>query len=199
MCAQKMDTEIRQEQIVVAALSVAASQGVKAMTVERIAKLVGLAPSAIYRHFKNKSEILDGVIEMLRGRIIENIKAVREETSDPLEAVKRLLMRQIQLIMVYQAMPRILFSDDVYSADPAKKAKLLEVINIIIDNLTELYQEGQEKGIIRPDIEPRALASMFPGLFQPSVFLYHLNDGQFDIITQVDKTWKVFSDAVRVK
>ena len=37
---------------------------------------------------------------------------------------------------------------------------------------------------------------MFIGLFQPSAMLWHLSGSQFDMIRQVDATWRVFSRAL---
>jgi hypothetical protein len=38
---------------------------------------------------------------------------------------------------------------------------------------------------------------MFLGLFQPSAFLYHLSGGTFDVVKQVDISWKLFSAALK--
>ncbi len=46
--AEKKGTEIRQEEIVSAALTLVANQGVRSMTIERIANMVGIVPSAIF-------------------------------------------------------------------------------------------------------------------------------------------------------
>ena len=69
--AEKKGTEIRREEIIMAALTLVANQGVKSMTVERISSMVGIVPSAIYRHFTNKAEILEAVIGLIFGRMKE--------------------------------------------------------------------------------------------------------------------------------
>ena len=61
MRAEKKCTKIRQEEIAQAALKVVATQGMKALTVDRIARLVGVVPSALYRHFGDKDSILDEI------------------------------------------------------------------------------------------------------------------------------------------
>lgn len=199
MVTQKMDTEVRREQIGQAALRLIASQGMSAMTVERIAKMVGLVPSAIYRHFKSKGNILDAVLDLLRNRLNENVRIVRAETEEPLECLRRLLMRQVALIMEYQAIPRILFSEEVYSRSRERKGKLHETICSFLSGIEEVIRQGQEKGQIRTDIQAGTLAVMFLGLFQPSSFLWHLSNGEFDMVRQVDFSWKVYSDAIRIQ
>lgn len=195
--AEKKGTEIRQEEIILAALTLVANQGVKSMTLERIARIVGIVPSAIYRHFNNKSEILEAVLDMIGERIKNNAIEVNQENDDSLEAIRKLLMRQVQLVMEFSAIPQIMFSEEVYRENPALKAKLQKMIQGLLKGLTKIVERGQRQGRIRTDMESRRIAIMFLGLFQPSAFLYHLSGGKFDIIKQVDITWKMFSKAIQ--
>ena len=112
--AEKKRTEIRREEIILAALTLVANQGIKSMTVERISSIVGIVPSAIYRHFNNKSEILESVVGLIGERMRNNAIEVNKENSNSLYAIRKLLMRQVQLIMEFSAIPQILFSEEVY-------------------------------------------------------------------------------------
>ena len=195
--AEKKGTEIRQEEIILAALTLVANQGVKSMTIERIARIVGIVPSAIYRHFNNKSEILEAVLDMIGERMKNNAIEVNQENDDSLEAIRKLLMRQVQLVMEFSAIPQIMFSEEVYRENQELKAKLQKMIQGLLKGLTAIVERGQRQGRIRTDMESRSIAIMFLGLFQPSAFLYHLSGGKFDIIKQVDITWKMFSKALQ--
>ena len=195
--AEKKGTVIRQEEIILAALTLVANQGVKSMTIERIARIVGIVPSAIYRHFNNKSEILEAVLGMIGERMKKNAIEVNQENDDSLEAIRKLLMRQVQLVMEFSAIPQIMFSEEVYRENQELKAKLQKMIQGLLKGLTAIVERGQRQGRIRTDMESRRIAIMFLGLFQPSAFLYHLSGGKFDIIKQVDITWKMFSKAIQ--
>ena len=195
--AEKKGTVIRQEEIILAALTLVANQGVKSMTIERIARIVGIVPSAIYRHFNNKSEILEAVLGMIGERMKKNAIEVNQENDDSLEAIRKLLMRQVQLVMEFSAIPQIMFSEEVYRENQELKAKLQKMIQGLLKGLTAIVERGQRQGRIRTDMESRRIAIMFLGLFQPSAFLYHLSGGKFDIIKQVDITWKMFSRAIQ--
>ena len=195
--AEKKGTGIRQEEIILAALTLVANQGVKSMTIERIARIVGIVPSAIYRHFNNKSEILEAVLDMIGNRMKKNVIEANQENDNSLEAIRSLLMRQVQLIMEFSAIPQIIFSEEVYRENQELKSALHNMIMSFINVLTEIVKKGQKEGRIRTDMEPQRIAIMFLGLFQPSAFLYHLSDGRFDIVKQVDITWKMFRKAIK--
>jgi AcrR family transcriptional regulator len=197
MRAGKQHTQVRREQIAQAALLLVASQGLKGLSVAVVAGQVGLVPSAIYRHFKSKGEVLNAVLDLIRGRLLSNVEAVRSETGDPLERIHRLLRRHLQLVVAYRAIPRILFSDEVYSGHPELKAKLYGIIQGYLDQIGMIAREGQKKNRIRPDIPPETIAVMFMGLVAPSAFLWHLSDGGFNVTRHAERAWKVFSAAIR--
>ena len=195
--AQKKGTEIRQEEIILAALTLVANQGVKSMTIDRIASMVGIVPSAIYRHFTSKRAILEAVLGMIGERMKNNIIAAVEENNNSLESIRNVLMRQVQLIMEFSAIPQILFSEEVYRENLDLKEKLHTMIKGFLGSLQAVIERGQHEGRIRTDMEAERIAIMFLGLFQPAAFLYHLSDGRFDIVKQVDTTWKMFSKAIQ--
>jgi AcrR family transcriptional regulator len=195
MGTEKLDTEIRKEQIAQAALSLVASQGLRAVTVARVARLIGLVPSALYRHFKNKDQIIDAVLDLLESRLTSNLASV-DAAGDPIEALQKLLMRHVQMILEYQAVPRILFSEEVFSGRPERKGRLYEIFTTFLNGIAAIICRGQERGRIRRDRKAQALATMFIGLFQPAVFLWHLSNGRFDLIRQVDLAWELFAEAI---
>jgi len=197
MGAEKKKTEIRREQIAGAALHVIASRGVSGLTVERVARMVGLVPSALYRHFRNKSELIDAILDLLRDRVLANITAAHQEARDPLAAIRQMLLRHVSLIHEYQALPRLLFSEKVMGDEPEKKLKLYRIISEFLGHVADTIRQGQAMGLIRRDIAADSLAVMFLGLFQPSAMMFHLSGGAFDMVAQVDATWKVFRDALR--
>jgi AcrR family transcriptional regulator len=195
--AEKKGTDIRREEIIGAALTLVSNQGVRSMTIQRIASIVGIVPSAVYRHFDNKSEIIAAVLTMIVARMQRNISDVAKENDNSLNAIRKLLMRQIKLVKQFMVIPHILFSEEVYSESPALKAQLHDLINGFLTALADVIQKGQQQGCIRTDLEPFRVATMFLGLFQPSAFLYHLSGGTFDVVKQVDISWKLFSAAIK--
>ena len=80
MRAPKINTEIRQEQIAEAAIELIAAEGVNSLSIAGIAERVGIVPSAFYRHYKSKDEVLDAILDQLRIKLLGNVTAVRKES-----------------------------------------------------------------------------------------------------------------------
>ncbi|WP_419656085.1 transcriptional regulator, TetR family [Desulfosarcina variabilis str. Montpellier] len=69
MVKKRYGTAVRHDQIAEAALDLVRSEGTRGLNVAAVAKRVGLVPSAVYRHFKNKSEIIDAVLALIQKRV----------------------------------------------------------------------------------------------------------------------------------
>src|SRR5262245_47111027 len=53
---------LSRDQVLRAALEIADADGIEAVTMGRIAAAVGAEPMSLYRHVKNKEDLLDGLI-----------------------------------------------------------------------------------------------------------------------------------------
>lgn len=192
-----MNTEVRQEQIIEAAMNLIARRGLKGLSMAGIASRVGLVPSAIYRHFGNKDDVVDMILDIIQEKLLGNIKITCKETSQPLERLEQILKRHVVTIKENRAIPRIIFTEDVFSGNPKRKRKVYRVISGYLAGLNQIIQDGQKKGQIRSDIDSRTVALMFLGMVQPGVILWFLSDGKFDISKESQKNWNIFREAIR--
>ena len=161
-----------------------------------IARQVGLVPSAIYRHFDSKDQVLDLVLDQIRQRLLDNVQAVQVEIADPVEALRRLLFRHIKLIRENEAIPLLMFSDQVYSGHPERKARMQRIIQDYLDQVGNVIQRGQNEKRLRADLVPAVVAVMFLGLVQPAAILWHLSEGAFDVTKHTEQAWQVFRRAI---
>ncbi len=197
MKREKLRTHVRRSQIAEATLAVVGARGLRGLSVAAVARRVGLAPSAIYRHYRSKDDVLDAVVDLIRERLLGNVAAVRAESADPIEALERLLARHIQLIRDNQALPRIVFSEDFYTGHPERRQRVLAVLTGYLDGVAGIIHDGQRRRLIRADVHARPLAILFLGLIQPAGVLWSLSDGDFDITRQARDAWPVFEHAIR--
>lgn len=196
MGTEKLDTEVRQDQILKAAIQLAGNDGLKALNLANIARRVGLVPTAIYRHFPNKQALLDALLGSIQMKLLENVSIVCQETGEPIERLKRLLYRHVRLIRENQGIPRIIFSHEFYTNGSGRKTKLYEGITGYLEQVGRIIAEAQQHGQIRRDCLPETLSMMFLGLIQPAAFLWFLSDGEFDVTKHAERAWKIFSQAI---
>jgi AcrR family transcriptional regulator len=199
MRAEKQNSETRKRQIAGAAMSLIARQGMKGLSVAAVAQKVGLVPSALYRHYKGKEEILEATLELIQDLIMENVRSVRRESPLPLEQLKLLMMRHLEMIQEFQAIPRIVFSDEISASNPLRRTAVYQIIRGILGQVAELVARGQRLGQIKPDLNPDTVSVIFLGLVQPPAILWYLSKGRFNISKHMEKAWPVFEKALRVE
>jgi AcrR family transcriptional regulator len=194
---EKLHTGVRREQIAEAALSLLASEGLPALSVVKLARRVGIAPSAIYRHFRSKDEVLFAALDRFRDTLLGNVTDVCNETPDAIERLTRLLSRQARMIRENAAvMPRMAFSAEAYGRHPERKARVREVIKAYIERVADVVRQGQRDGRLREDVEPETVALMILGIIQPAGILWHMSDGVFDVTRYVERAWKVLRSGI---
>ena len=196
MSEEKLETGIRREQIAEAVLGLVAAHGVNRLSMAAVARHVGLVPSGIYRHFKNKDEMILAALDRIEARLQANVRAAAEETADPLEQLQGLLMRHVRVIREGRAVPRIIFSDDGHSRHPARKARVKEILDAYLGRISELIRQGQEEGKIRADVDPPTAALMLLGIVVPAGMLWHITDGEMDVTKHAQRAWSMFRRAI---
>ncbi len=195
--AKRMDKQLRREQILEAALSLA-SGGLGEVTVQRVARLVGVVPSALYRHFANKDALVMAMLDRL-GEVLSGIvdQAVAE-SPDPLAALQRILLLHARLATERRGIPRVLFSDEVAADQAGKGARILALQRGLMERLAGIVRQGREQGIIRADLPARDMAFMVFGLMVPTAVLHYLSGWRSDIFARVEANQRLLAACLGV-
>ncbi len=197
MGAQKIATNLRRQQIAVAALELVAAQGWQGLTVAAIAAKVGLVPSALYRHFQNKDQIIAAILALIRQRLLKNVRLALAETPDPVDRLHRLLHLHLRLLLDHPGIVQVVFSEEVMSGPPERQAQVYELVQTYLAAVADLIQQGQVQGVIRADLQPESAAVAFLGLLQPAVILWHLSRRSFAVQSAVTQAWQIFAAGLR--
>jgi len=196
MSINKLNTEVRREQIAQAAMNLMNTTGMKGLSIARVAKRVGLVPSAIYRHFEGKDQVIDAVLDVIFDRLMTNVSKACKATIDPFERLKLILTRHISLILENHAIPRIIFSEEVYGTNMDRKAKLNRKISRYLAEIGKIIQQGQRENRIRNDVDSDTISVMFLGIIQPAAILWHISNEAFDAAKHAEIAWRIFKQSL---
>lgn len=194
MTTEKIATAVRKEQIVEAALNILSDNEIKKLKVADIAQYMGLAPSALYRHFRNRDAIMGAVLEHIRGSLYKNLEKVRQKTDDAIERLRELLFLHIKLVGYRQGIPRMIFSDELWGQKRERRQKMYRIVTGYLAEIEDIVREGQDKGQIKKSVDPQVVSKMFFGIVQPAALLWHMSEGRYDLDAHVAGAWSVFSD-----
>ncbi len=194
--SQRMNTEARREQMARAALDLLAERGSEGFNIADLAESVGLVPSAVYRHFEGREDVLDAALDVFRDRVYRLVDAARNEAENPLMALELLLTRHAKLIESGGAVPYIMASMNAPGGHAARRSKTEKIFRGYVSRVEAVVRDGQVSGQVRSDVDPATAALLFAGLIQPAIQLRHAEGERFDISAHVARVWDLFRRAV---
>ena len=139
------EAEERREEILDAAEKLFAAKGFDNTSTGDILDAVGIARGTLYYHFKSKEDILDGVIQRITDRLMQNAsQIVRQKELPVLERLTRaFLSLNVESEIGYEIMEQVHRPQNALMHQKMQTT-LLAGINPI---LTELVEEGIQLGI----------------------------------------------------
>jgi AcrR family transcriptional regulator len=199
MAAEKRSREARREQIAEAALEVIARHGTRSLSVGAVARRIGIVPSAIYRHFRGKEEILSAAIGRMGERLLENAGRAAAGEGGTIPRLRKLLRDHVRAIREGYAGPRIVFAEGIDGGGVSHRMEVYHVIRRYLERVAGILRQGQRAGDLRGDLDPEATAVHFLGLIQPAATLWYLSAGKFDVLLNAERSFEQFADAIRKK
>ena len=82
MIVKKLLTTVTcHDQIALSAIDIVRSEGIRALSLAAVAEKVGLVSSAIFRHLKNKSDIVGAVLQLIQTNLDRHYQSVIQQRS----------------------------------------------------------------------------------------------------------------------
>jgi len=165
--AERKRLELREE-IVEAAFDCFSERGYHETGVADIARRVGIGHGTFYRHFENKRDILDHVIDQAIGRALG---ALTEENAP--DATADVEEYRAQVVRIADTL-YTLFAEDLRSVrliflqmggiDAELEARLMTLIGDAATLSAGYLENGRERGFLRKDLDAQATGEALVGL-----------------------------------
>ncbi len=192
----KISRDIRRDQIVEAALRIVAKRGVRSLTTAAIAEEVGISEANLYRHFRNKDEILYETVRNIGEGLLRNVENAFRLTGSPLMNLKRIFKFHLDYIEKNEGIPRLMFSEEIHRGNEELKKKLLGSIVTYARQLEGLIREGQKAGAIRRDLNSKAAALTLIGMVQVTAMRWSLSGFSFSLVDEGMKLWETYRKCI---
>ncbi len=102
---------LSRERVLRAAVALADERGIEALTMRNLGQELGVEAMSLYNHVANKEAILDGVIELIVGEIVDAVEDVT--LSDPAEwkpLTRRRILAAREVMLRHRWAPKVLES-----------------------------------------------------------------------------------------
>ena len=196
MVQKRSSTVVRRKQIISAAGKLIVKYGSEHVTVRRIADEIGTSESAIYRHFKSKSDILSLLVDDIKETLISEIALKPGETLSSLITLENFLSSHVDKIIQRKGTSFQVIAEIVSFGDKKLNKKIYDVVNEYIKTIRNLFAGGVKAGFLNQDIDLDTASSLFFSMIQGLVTRWALSHYSFDMKLSYFASWDVFRKTI---
>lgn len=156
----------RRQVIVETVVELAAERNPNDITTASIAQRMGLTQGALFRHFPNKSAIIQAVMEWVAERLLSRVDEAAKESLSPLAALEAIFMAHVEFVAEHPGVPRMLFGELQRSEETAPKHAVRTLMQHYSERLQHQFEEGKRLGEIDMHLDTGATINLFIGSIQ---------------------------------
>jgi len=177
----------RQKDIINAATELIGERGVQRLTTKSLAARIGFSEPALYRHFKDKNEILRSILLHFKGEMGAGLQSIVHSDLPGIEKLKEIISFQFDFFVKFPAVIMVIFSETSFQDNKS----LSKTVKTILDEkrlmVYEIIKSGQKAGNIRKDLDYTQIANIIMGSMRVTVLNWRLSDYSFDLQKEAEK------------
>jgi AcrR family transcriptional regulator len=179
----------RQQEIIAAALALIADRGLESLTLKNIADRVGFSDAAVYRHFRNKAEILVAIIEIFARDSRRLLAEIQDCSCPELEKIRLFFLDRCRVFSADRVLATVMFAENLFPDDPLLAAKVHQVLGGHRRLLLQTLRRGRRQGKIR-DLPAEHLFDVVMGSLRLLVLQWRVGGYGFDLLRAGERLWR---------
>jgi AcrR family transcriptional regulator len=176
----------RQTEIVGAAIQLISKGGIQGLTTKNLATRLKLSEPALYRHFKNKRDILLAILEFFQENQTAMYARIAAAGDSPLRTLENMIGEVFRNFAAKPAMATVIFAEGMFQNDKRLSAVLYAIMDERQTQFAALIGEGQAAGEARKDVDKQQLALLIMGSMRLLVTRWRLSGFAFDLVKEGD-------------
>ena len=188
---------IRRRQIVDAAIRVMAEKGWNETSIDEITREAGVSRGLVSYHFKDKADLLSGVLSRCKEASREGIEEAIAATDDPVERYRLVIRTTLNLARedptIYEIFLHFMASG---RSSPELGEQIRELYRGFRDMTARSIRHGQENGLFRTDMDADAAAARHIGALTGFALQWLLDPGAFPFDEAARQTEDMLMDAL---
>lgn len=121
-----MNFGTRQHKILQISLEIISEEGVQNFTMRQIAQKLGTSEPAIYRHFPNKTAILEALLEQLSSQ--HKVAAKKFLNGRDFTGIAGFFKNVLSVLAEKPALSAVIFSEEIFQNEPVLREKVASIM-----------------------------------------------------------------------
>lgn len=180
-------TSKRQQEIIESAGKLLMENGIKGLTTKNLAQEMAFSESALYRHFKNKEDIIVLLLNYLGSNIKERLDIISENKATSGEKLKQLFSSQFQFFSKNPHFVVAILSEGLFDESEKINQSIMKIIHYKIELITKIIEVGKENNEFANSIETQEIVHIIMGSFRMMMLKWKFSKFEIDLINQGNK------------
>ncbi|MBC3889781.1 TetR family transcriptional regulator [Acetobacterium paludosum] len=171
----------RRESIIVSTIETLNEVGLQNLSTKLIAKREGVSEGTLFRHFKNKTELILAVIDQFSQFDDAIMETCKRNKLSSLETIKYFFNAYAEYYENYPEITVIIQSYDSLMCDIELYEKVSGIINKRSSFIFETLKEAQKNGTIRSSVDAQLLGDILSGASSELCLKWRMTKFNFSI------------------
>ncbi len=178
----------RQINIIETSGKIIIEKGIAGLTTKNLAQEMNFSESALYRHFKDKEDIILLLIKFLSNNVKERFEPILASELGPEEKLKQLFKSQLSFFNSNPHFIVIILCDLMLDSSENIRNEILKLMENNVKTIKGVVTQGQKKDVFKSEINPEYIVHFLVGSFRLLVLNWKVARFQYNIESQGMKT-----------
>jgi AcrR family transcriptional regulator len=193
-----MEYTKRQIEIINAATVLINEGGIQQLTTKALADKMGFSEPALYRHFKNKTEILASLLNFYAEGLKLKMDELIHLNDKGIERLNEIIKFQFEHFSKHPAIVMVIFAETSFQYEEKLSKAVHNILKNKKESVVRIIELGQNDGSIRKDVDAIQIASIFMGSMRFTILQWRLNKYQTNLINEGQLLWETISKLIKI-
>jgi len=176
----------RQQQIIESAVILIAEKGIQNLTMKNLSKAIGITEPGIYRHFRNKFEVIKNILVYFRIQMKPAIDELEKE-ENCIDCIVNFITAQLKILSSNHHLAKVNFAEANFQNEEEFKNIIFQIMNNTQKNLTDKIIAAQQAGEVNNRLSAVNLTRIIIGSMRFLVTQWVIVGNMFDIENEGSK------------
>lgn len=184
-----MELTDRQVEIVEASCSLISQKGLKGLTIKNLSESIGLTEAALYRHFKNKNDIIKTMLSYVILSMNDRLGKILTSDKSEKEKIEQIFESQFNFFQTKPEFAAVIFSEGLFQSHSELRKTVLALMSSKKNILYDAVKKAQEQRVIRDDISGEQIVFMMMGGIRLTILKWILSDYKTNLVASGNTFW----------
>lgn len=187
----------RKEQLVLTAIDIIDDLGIQNLTTREIARRLNISEATLFRHYKNKNELLMAVLDYFVQFDRDIFQSIKLKDYKPTMALTYMLSSYAEFYENYPAVTTIIQVLGVFLYEEGLVDRVHEIQASRASKIYQMIEEAKDSGEIKTELESEMIGVLIIGFFKEICFIWKAGGCDFSLKDKINSTLTGFFHAFK--